>query len=126
MLLVGLDIATKLEAAVFMIVKIIASHQGMGTHHIGDSIMGRKHIEPKNTWVNHFLEHQYREAAEWNQVVEAMSLLLYCSDEALHLGDMFIIRTDIEPRPSGSKWGMQRLKFAVSMHHMHKKTTGAI
>jgi hypothetical protein len=88
--------------------------------------MGRKHVEPKDTRHNHLLEEQSGEPSERDRVVHASGALLNCPDEALHLRDMLIIRTNIEPSTRPGKLITENFELPIRMYHVNEETTGPI
>ena len=126
MFLMGLDIAPKLESAVFVIIQIKTHHKHLGTESVRHAIMGGKHFEPEDTQVDHFFKHEGRKMVKRNRMVHAACSFFKCSDETFHFRDVFVIGTNIETRAGNCQGSMECLKFIISMNHLYKKAAGAI
>jgi len=112
-LLVNLDVGSKFEATVLRIVEVESGNDAAGTQRGGNPVRGRKHVEPKDTGVDHFDGEAVGHLLKGERVVCAPGALLDGADVALRFGNVFITGHDVEGDAEGSSIATEGLKLSV-------------
>ena len=69
MFLMGLDVAPKLKAAVFVIIQIKTHHKHLEAESVRHAIMGGKHVEPEDACVDHLFKHEGQKTLKGDGII---------------------------------------------------------
>ena len=95
MFLVSLDILSKLNAAVLVVVDGKSGDNGAWVEHLGDTKFVWKRVQPEHIEKYHFNDDPGRIMFKWGDIVCSASPFFYSMDAVFDVWSMLILSTDV-------------------------------
>jgi hypothetical protein len=118
MFFMGLDVLSKLDPTVFVVVDAKTSDDVARAESFGYAVLVGKSIQPEDAEENHFDQHSRRILVKWSGGVVATGSFLSGPDTSLDVGDVFVLTADVEfTAEVGGDGATGAFKFGVTKDH---------
>ena len=113
MLLMGLNIFTVFIVTMAVVIDGLTSDDGAGAQSFGNPVQMREGIKPEHGMVSHLNHHVRGNMHEWKSVIDCSHMLFKGADELLHLPNVLIPGSLVQPNTKVSEVTAHGFKFAI-------------